>query len=892
MVTALDVFKTLGLSTPNESSVDTKKASPFAIPRRETLASPQLPKTTPEQKGQQGKLASALMETVFFPFEMVSRGITGVVSGKAFKPEFNLLESPTVGETVEKATAATPLGKIPGVPFVFGLAAEVAVPGPGEFKKGAEVSKEVAEAATKRSTKRFVERTTKEVANQKGAKEVLELTTAKVQKEILEQRRGVITDAELQRLASGEVGILDRLASAPPGTVQTAEQNLRMKQEVADKLLRALKLTGPKRIEELTSLAAIEPQVLGVAAETGRALAAFGKGLAVGTDEFSKELLKGLNEVQDLAARESLKKLARFVKGKEPGLLDQFVEWATAIKLTSPLTQFRNASGNTFSTMLRFPEKVVAGGYDAVKAAILGKERSIYAREVIPEFVGMVSGFKEGAAKAARALKDETYALRAGRAGEALQFSKGAIPGKFGKVVRSPFRLLTATDQFFRTVNESASLYALATRKALQEELSGVELAQRVDDLVRNPPQDFLRASRKEASKVIFQQDLDKFTKYLNGAREKFPILKVVTPFWKTPVNVFKAVIERTPLSLTLPSTIRGLKKGGATQAELISKMLVGSGMMSAFTLYAMEGGITGRGPDNKNERDALYRQGWQPYSVKIGDKYISYRGLEPLTGYLGLASDIAETGKAPNDQQALNIIAAIVGDFVDQPFLTGAADLLEAIQEPERKGEKFVSDTIGGATVPTGVSWFTRLVDPVFRKPKGFLQRMEARLPILSEEVPAVMNAFGEEARREGGILQRLSPVPLTTGKLNTVEKELKRINYTMGFPSKTAFSEKLTDEEYETLLRVSGQVAFATLDKLFQSQGYQYLNETQKEKQIEKVVRDVREQVRKRAFAEKEIQREIRARIAKDNRVPEEQREAVLEYIMNQIELKARPK
>ena len=38
-----------------------------------------------------------------------------------------------------------------------------------------------------------------------------------------------------------------------------------------------------------------------------------------------------------------------------------------------------------------------------------------------------------------------------------------------------------------------------------------------------------------------------------------------------------------------------------------------------------------------------LRLSGWQPYSIKIGDTWVSYRGFEPLSSWFRTAGDLAE---------------------------------------------------------------------------------------------------------------------------------------------------------------------------------------------------------------------------------------------------------
>ena len=52
---------------------------------------------------------------------------------------------------------------------------------------------------------------------------------------------------------------------------------------------------------------------------------------------------------------------------------------------------------------------------------------------------------------------------------------------------------------------------------------------------------------------------------------------------------------------------------------------------MSVLGLYANQGLITGRGPEDTKERAVLRETGWQEYSIKVGDQYISYQRFEPF---------------------------------------------------------------------------------------------------------------------------------------------------------------------------------------------------------------------------------------------------------------------
>ena len=56
-----------------------------------------------------------------------------------------------------------------------------------------------------------------------------------------------------------------------------------------------------------------------------------------------------------------------------------------------------------------------------------------------------------------------------------------------------------------------------------------------------------------------------------------------------------------------------------------------------------MRGEISGAGPTDPQQRAAMLANGWQPYSVKIGDTWYSYRRLDPFASILGPTADLVE---------------------------------------------------------------------------------------------------------------------------------------------------------------------------------------------------------------------------------------------------------
>src|SRR3546814_8007448 len=102
-----------------------------------------------------------------------------------------------------------------------------------------------------------------------------------------------------------------------------------------------------------------------------------------------------------------------------------------------------------------------------------------------------------------------------------------------------------------------------------------------------------------------------------------------------------------------------------------------------------------------------MLANGWQPYSIKIGDQYYSYRRLDPFAMTFGTAADLATMGNGTTDKQrdkgAALWTASVVANLANRTWLSGVTDALEALQDPERYSGNFIKRLIGAATVQTG---------------------------------------------------------------------------------------------------------------------------------------------------------------------------------------------
>ena len=78
-------------------------------------------------------------------------------------------------------------------------------------------------------------------------------------------------------------------------------------------------------------------------------------------------------------------------------------------------------------------------------------------------------------------------------------------------------------------------------------------------------------------------------------------------------------------------------------KSEYIGRQIMGSTVVMGAGLWAMEGNLTGNGPQDNAEKRRMMAMGWKPLSIKnpITGQWHSYRGVEPFDKLLGLTADI-----------------------------------------------------------------------------------------------------------------------------------------------------------------------------------------------------------------------------------------------------------
>lgn len=520
-----------------------------------------------------------------------------------------------------------------------------------------------------------------------------------------------------------------------------------------------------------------------------------------------------------------------------------FEVWVNGL-LSGPQTHVVNTVSNGIMLADKLFMTEVAGIFEAPKA-LLGKKRNVYLGEAPAGLFGAIRGLPEGVRKGLYAWNNEM--TMEGVSKLEMRVPQ-AIKGKTGKAVRIPGRGLIAMDELFKSMLYSADVHSMAYKIATRAGLKGKARATEMARLISNPTEIMMKRATGEMLRATFQSELGKTGKAVQAFRSSIPGIRYIVPFLKVSINIPKEGLKRTPLNIP---RIIWLASKGKLQGEALATEVAraGVGSLTALSIYqlATEGKIIGSAPADPAERDAFYSEGKQPYSIKVGNKYLSYGRLEPVSTIFGIAADAYQVFNQSTDKEkdkiASQLIKSVTENLTNKTFMRGVTTAMNAISEPERYGQYFL-ESLAGTVVPTGVAQVAKAVDPTLRETETVIDHIKSRIPGQSQKLPPRVDRWGKEIKREGGFAANLiSPVWVSTDVSSAVDDELRRLNVFPGRVSKEkAGGGKIEPEPYSKMLKEIGPKVYNTLDTFIKSDVYKDLSDELKKKQVESIISAMR--------------------------------------------------
>lgn len=597
----------------------------------------------------------------------------------------------------------------------------------------------------------------------------------------LEQAKGkVLSNAEVVSAAK-DASILQKTFSREQTLAEEAAI-LRARQSLAagetEKGITKEYLNTLKSVSEYATARARSLQALGIKAEPIEAN-------AVNKNELIKRLLKIGIKTDDILERGKLvdwtnlndvtKFYRTFVKPTMGEVLD---EYRYINLLSSPKTHIVNFTSNLLQVAGLAPAtKLATGAIDAVGAAMGKRARQAYAGEAGAYYKGAVNNILPAVKQAIDVIAGKAKISRP----DLVQIPTGNKLLKLGALIP---RALEASDVLFRTIAEGGEKNSLAYRYAKQGQPITEAMKPLIEEMAKNKAAYSIFRAPTDAENLTGQGYLlsavDHFTQKIvkplrrdlkMGNKTIWNPAKLLIPFVETPMNIFKQGIEYSPTGvLTLP--------GAKNTEEQLAKAMIGSTVALGALGVSLTGNATWKAPQNENDKKIFYASGRQPYSVRIGNKWVGYSRLGPIAYPIALATAInwylSENPKAAteaNEKRLINVLSGIGGFFADQSYVQGLNNILQIMSGDVRSIQNLVANA-PSQYIPLSslLRWTNTMIDQVYRQSdkdfsvKSTIQKLATGIPGASLAVPPITGPEGLPEKRQMPFLNAVSPLSIST--------------------------------------------------------------------------------------------------------------------------------
>jgi hypothetical protein len=261
-----------------------------------------------------------------------------------------------------------------------------------------------------------------------------------------------------------------------------------------------------------------------------------------------------------------------------------------------------------------------------------------------------------------------------------------------------------------------------------------------------------------DKSKPYFVGALDGLGQGINYLRKIPRIGKGLSwfvPFVTTPINVAKMGVKFSPLGFVGGKDMYSSPNAKTT----IANATLGSIMTGVGATMAMQGLTSWAAPKDKKERELFYASGRKPYSVKIGDKWVPMAYFGPFGLSLALPAAVKhfqeDTKTALTDgeiEQVKDAILSTSGFITSQTPLSSVDGFFKTIGGDDDYTIDKVTGYVTSQAIPLAgmVRYINTILDPVYRKSKGYVESIESGIPELSKELDPIKTPDGKDAERE----------------------------------------------------------------------------------------------------------------------------------------------
>ena len=414
--------------------------------------------------------------------------------------------------------------------------------------------------------------------------------------------------------------------------------------------------------------------------------------------------------------------------------------------LSGPKTSVRAVMGTGTATFLRPISQVIGAtltGDVATRKASLAALNSM--REVIPEawqlfktklnayWSGDISTVKSRFSEYTKG--DEQWAMfgdwieNSGRAtlGDKAAFYMANMARTLNdnKFLTYSTKIMAATDDTFGYILARAK----GKEKAMRAAMDAVDAGDVVDitpNLLKEYENRFLgqimdrdgnitdAATLYAKKEATLTTDLTGFSRGLNDVFEKAPWAKPFFLFARTGVNGIALTAKHTPgfnllvkeyndIARATADNLGDVSKYGITTADELAnakalqtgRLAIGGSVITMASMHFMNGGLTGNGPADRQQRKAWIDGGYKPRTITIGGVQVGYDSFEPFNLILSTIADIGDYSQLMGEEWTednLQKLALVVAQGItSKSYLAGMQQFVDLFGGSPGQAERIV---------------------------------------------------------------------------------------------------------------------------------------------------------------------------------------------------------
>ena len=635
----------------------------------------------------------------------------------------------------------------------------------------------------------------------------------------------------------------------------TAEGAILNAQKVINAVERGLEKTNPTLISKVTSEIKTKlKDIGGITNTTTRSeienLVKQKYKIPTLTDDDVSKIITGMEKSKNLSGRAKeieIAKVQQLIANKEPASLGEKIKGLQRLSLIlNPKTLItRNPVGNILLGAVENIKDIPGAAIDSITSLIRGSERSTLFNplsKLAEQGKGFVKGVKEWAQDV--------------KAGVDTSPSRGQLELPSRRVFDN--KVLNSLDQFERNALQLGDRpFFEAAYKSRVTELQKIKKTTELTDDIKDQ-------SKLYALDRVFQGDT-LISKRAKKLKESLGIIgDLLMPFTQTPANILDKVLDYTPVGLIKDLYHLGttIGKGTFNQklfVDRLARSFTGTGIGILGYTMAKKGLITGGSSKDKDVASFEREIGKLPYSLKLGDKYISFDWAQPIGAVLAAGADSYFAGKNKNDflEQITSGTTGAGNTIINLSMLQGILRALSGYSPVSGITDALLESTT--QVTPTLINQIRQLEDEYLREtydPSMFktqLNKLVSRIPGLSKILPKKIGTMGEELKVYRGentfFNVMFNPSNIADFKPNKLQQEIFGIYEQSGnkiqFPRVAPKFIKLKGEtiplssdEFLTYQQKLGLLTQKAFGKIMNNQNYKLFNDDKKAKILQTIL------------------------------------------------------